>query len=82
MISVGHSHRVHSLGRSFDQPLHHASLMVFQQREVKAVLVGASAAPTIFKRLHLHQRAVGMVKYHETLGSVKEKEGEVGFNVH
>lgn len=62
----------YSLRGSFDEPLHHASLVVFQQREVEAVLAGASAAPAFFYRLHLHQRAMGVVQHHKTLRAVRD----------
>lgn len=64
----------YSLRGSFEQPLHHASLVVFQQGEVEAVLVGAAAAPAFIYRLHLHQRAMGVIEHHETLRTGKEGE--------
>lgn len=69
--------RSYSLRGSFEQPLHHASLVVFQQGEVEAVLVrAAAAAPAFVYRLHLHQRAMGVVEYHKTLRPARDKEGE------
>lgn len=64
-----------SLGGSFEQSLHHAPLMVFQQGEVEAVLVGAAAAPTFIQGLHLHQRAMGVVENHKALRTVARKRG-------
>ncbi len=67
--------RSYSLWGSFEQPLHHASLVVFQQGEVEAVLVwAAAAAPAFLYRLHLHQRAMGVVEYHKTLRPARDKE--------
>lgn len=51
--------------------------MVFQQGEVEAVLVGDAAAPAFIYWLHLHQRAMGVVEYHETLRAAQEKEREL-----
>lgn len=70
--------RPHSLRGRFDQPLHHASLVVLQQRQVEAVLVGAAAAAAgaVLYRLHLHQGAVGVVLDHEALRAAREKERE------
>lgn len=51
----------HSLRGGFEQLLHHASLVVLQQCEAEAVLTGP------IHRLHLHQRAVGVVQDHKTL---------------
>ena len=73
MLSVMLKHtdiRKHSLGGSLEEPLHHASLVVFQQGEVEAVLVGTAAAPAFIYRLHLHQRAMGVVEYHKTVCTI------------
>ena len=63
-----------SLGGRFEEPLHQAPLVVFQQGEIEAVVVGAAAAPAFVHRLQLHQRAVGVVENHKTLPTAKEEE--------
>lgn len=69
----------YSLRWRFEQLLHRASLVVFQQREVEAVLVRAAAPATgaLIQGLGLHQRAVGVVEDDKTLGA----GGELGKHV-
>lgn len=57
-----------SLRWRFEQLLHRASLVVFQQREVEAALVRAATCALI-QGLGLHQRAVGVVEDDKTLGA-------------
>lgn len=62
----------YSLGLCSEQLLHRSTLVVFQQREVEAVLVRAGAACALIQELDLHQRAVGVVEDDKAFGAGRQ----------